>query len=56
MVNNYSNRGAVGAAVSFDPTQAVKNADGTYFQWYRDPTQIETLAHYKPFVFNQSTK
>nr|WP_315157883.1 SusC/RagA family TonB-linked outer membrane protein [uncultured Flavobacterium sp.] len=48
MVNNYSNRGAVGTAVSFDPTQAVKNADGSYFQWYRDPSTIETLAPSNP--------
>ncbi|CAN1570577.1 CirA Outer membrane receptor proteins, mostly Fe transport [Flavobacteriaceae bacterium] len=40
MVNNYSNRGAVGSAVSYDPTQSVKNADGTYFQWYDSPTKI----------------
>jgi len=33
MKNNYSNRGAIGSAVSFDPTQNVKNPDGTYFEW-----------------------
>jgi TonB-linked SusC/RagA family outer membrane protein len=33
MKNNYSNRGAIGAAVSFDPTQSITNPDGTYFQW-----------------------
>jgi TonB-dependent starch-binding outer membrane protein SusC len=31
--NNYSNRGAIGAAISFDPTQNVKNSDGKFFQW-----------------------
>jgi TonB-linked SusC/RagA family outer membrane protein len=40
MVNNYSNRGAVGSAVGYDPTQSVKNADGTYFQWYDSATKI----------------
>ncbi len=33
MKNNYSNRGAIGSAVSFDPTQNVTNTDGTYFEW-----------------------
>jgi iron complex outermembrane receptor protein len=30
----YSNRDAIGSAIRFDPTQPVRNADGTYFQWY----------------------
>ncbi|WP_264566442.1 SusC/RagA family TonB-linked outer membrane protein [Flavobacterium sp. N3904] len=34
LVNNYSNRGAIGAAVGYDPTRPVKNDDGTYSQWY----------------------
>ena len=33
MKNNYSNRGAIGSAVSFDPTQNVTNTDGAYFEW-----------------------
>ncbi len=33
MENNYSNQGAIGAAVTHDPTQAIYNADGTYHQW-----------------------
>ncbi len=33
MENNYSNQGAIGAAVTYDPTQAIYNADGTYHQW-----------------------
>jgi iron complex outermembrane receptor protein len=33
MENNYSNQGAIGAAVTHDPTQAIYNADGTYRQW-----------------------
>lgn len=33
MNNNYSNRGAIGSAVSFDPTQNVTNTDGSYFEW-----------------------
>ena len=33
MKNVYAERGAIGAAVSFDPTQSPTNADGTYFQW-----------------------
>lgn len=46
--NNYSTRGAIGSAVRFDPTQVVKNADGTYFQWYLSPTQINQLAGRNP--------
>lgn len=48
MVNNYSNRGAVGSAISFDPSQPIKNADGSYFQWYKDASTIETLAGTNP--------
>ncbi|MTH15131.1 TonB-dependent receptor [Flavobacterium sp. LC2016-01] len=46
--SNYSNTGAVGAAVGFDPTQAVKNADGTYFQWMTSPTEFNQLAGKNP--------
>jgi iron complex outermembrane receptor protein len=46
--NNYSNRGAIGAAISFDPTQVVKNADGTFYQWYKSPTEINQLAGRNP--------
>ena len=31
--NKYADNGAIGAAVAFDPTQSVYNADGTYFQY-----------------------
>lgn len=31
--NNYSNRGAIGAAVTYDPTQSIYDASGEYFQW-----------------------
>ena len=54
MVNNYSNRGAVGAAISYDPTQPVKNPDGTYFQWYDSPTQITPNSNTNPLsLINQ---
>jgi len=46
--SNYSNRDAIGAAIRFDPTQVVKNADGTYFQWYTSPTEINQLAGLNP--------
>jgi TonB-dependent starch-binding outer membrane protein SusC len=46
--SNYSNTGAVGSAVGFDPTQAVKNADGTYFQWLTSPTEFNQLAGKNP--------
>lgn len=54
MVNNYSNKGAVGAAVSYDPTQAITNADGTYFQWYDNPTTITSNSNTNPMsLLNQ---
>nr|WP_315143670.1 TonB-dependent receptor [uncultured Flavobacterium sp.] len=52
--NNYSNRGAIGAAIQFDPTQSIKNADGTYFQWMTNPTQFNQLAGRNPLsLINQ---
>lgn len=54
MVNNYSNRGAVGAAISYDPTQPIKNPDGTYFQWYDSPTLITPNSNTNPLsLINQ---
>jgi iron complex outermembrane receptor protein len=46
--SNYSNGGAIGGAVSFDPSQPVRNADGTYFQWLTSPTEINPLAGVNP--------
>jgi TonB-linked SusC/RagA family outer membrane protein len=46
--SNYSNTGAIGSAIRFDPTQAVRNADGTFFQWYKSPTEINQLAGRNP--------
>jgi iron complex outermembrane receptor protein len=46
--SNYSNSGAIGSAIRFDPTQAVRNADGTFFQWYKSPTEINQLAGRNP--------
>ncbi|MGL5112028.1 MAG: SusC/RagA family TonB-linked outer membrane protein [Flavobacterium sp.] len=46
--SDFSNRGAIGAAVRFDPTQSIKGADGNYFQWFSSPTQINTLAGKNP--------
>lgn len=52
--SNYSNRGAIGSAINFDPSQAVRNADGTYFQWYASPTEINQLAGRNPLsLINQ---
>jgi TonB-dependent starch-binding outer membrane protein SusC len=50
--NNYSNRDAIGAAITYDPTQNPYNADGTYFQW-RDNTpeqNVNTLAGKNPLA------
>jgi iron complex outermembrane receptor protein len=47
--NNYSERGAIGAAIAFDPTQSVYNEDGTYFEWNQQ------LASRNPYaLINQS--
>ncbi len=46
--SNYSNTGAIGSSIRFDPTQAVRNADGTFFQWYNSPTEINQLAGRNP--------
>ena len=46
--SNYSNSGAIGSAIRFDPTQAVRNPDGTFFQWYKSPTEINQLAGRNP--------
>jgi len=46
--SNYSNNGAIGGAVSFDPSQPVRNADGTYFQWKTTPTENNQLAGVNP--------
>ena len=55
--SNYSNTDAIGAAISFDPTQSVKNADGTYFQWMTNPTEFNQLAGRNPVsLINQIHK
>ncbi|WP_316635190.1 TonB-dependent receptor [uncultured Flavobacterium sp.] len=46
--SNYSTTGAVSSAIGFDPTQSVKNADGTYFQWMTSPTEFNQLAGKNP--------
>jgi iron complex outermembrane receptor protein len=46
--SNYSDRGAIGSAIRFDPTQVVRNPDGTFFQWYTSATEINQLAGRNP--------
>lgn len=46
--SNFSNRGAIGAGIAFDPSQAVRNEDGTFYQWYTSPTEINQLAGRNP--------
>jgi iron complex outermembrane receptor protein len=41
--SNYSTRGAIGSAIRFDPTQSVRNSDGTYFQWYVKDNGVDKL-------------
>ncbi len=55
MMNNYSNRDAIGAAVSFDPTQPVRSGNdefGGYFQWTTPGTgAYEVNANRNPVSF-----
>ncbi|MBT8271312.1 MAG: TonB-dependent receptor [Flavobacteriaceae bacterium] len=41
--NKFANNGAIGAAVGFDPTQPVRNPDGSFFHYFG-----ETLAPINP--------
>ena len=34
--NQFADRGAIGQAVGFDPTQSIRMDDGRYWNWYRD--------------------
>ena len=45
---NYPNSGAIGDAISFSPTVPVKNADGTYFNWYSSDGSANTMAGINP--------
>lgn len=42
--NKFAERGAVGAALAFDPTQNVRNSDGTYFEWHQQLASRNPLA------------
>ena len=46
--SDYSNRGAIGASIQFDPTQNVRNADGTFFQWFNTDGTLNQLAGRNP--------
>ena len=45
---NYPNSGAIGDAISFSPTVPVKNADGTYFNWYSSDGSANDMAGINP--------
>ena len=45
---NYPNPGAIGDAISFSPTVPVKNADGTYFNWYSSDGSANDMAGINP--------
>ncbi len=57
--NNYSNRGAIGAAVAFDPTQSPYVDDqtyGGYFRWTQANGNLNPLAATNPLaLLNQTT-
>ena len=42
--NKFGEGGAVGAALAFDPTQNIRNADGTYFEWNQQLASRNPLA------------
>lgn len=42
--NKFGERGAVGAALAFDPTQNIFNPDGTYFEWHQQLASRNPLA------------
>lgn len=50
MQNVYADKGAIGNAVSFDPTQPVRRADGSYFQWLQANGDFETNASRNPLA------
>lgn len=51
MQNDYSERSAIGAAVAFDPTQSIRNADGSFFQWLKPDGAFEPNASRNPVAF-----
>jgi len=57
--NNYSNRGAIGAAVAFDPTQPATVEDqtyGGYYRWTQANGDLNPLAPANPLaLLNQTT-
>ena len=56
--NNYSNRGAIGAAVAFDPTQPVNVEDptfGNYFRWRQANGNLNPLAPANPLALIYQT-
>src|SRR5690606_13061453 len=42
--NIFGERGAIGAALAFDPTQDIFNPDGTYFEWNQQLASRNPLA------------
>lgn len=50
MHNIYADKGAIGAAVAFDPTQPIRNADGTFFQWLKANGEYEPNASRNPIA------
>ena len=49
--NLYADKSAIGAAVAFDPTQNVYNADGSFFQWTKENGEFEPNASRNPMAF-----
>ena len=47
-IYNWGDTGAVGNALAFDPTKPVKNADGSYWNWYNAAGSANTLSSYNP--------
>ena len=50
--NVFADRGAIGQAVGFDPTQSTHNADGTFWNWNREGTNqlLSDVVHINPLA------
>ena len=45
---NYGDSGAVGNAIAFDPTKPVRNADGSFWNWFNSNGDANTLSSVNP--------
>ncbi|MEH0157810.1 TonB-dependent receptor [Limibacter armeniacum] len=54
--NNFGEEGAIGNAITMDPTQPIYDADGNYFAWYNGDGETNLNAPQNPVaMINQKT-